>query len=344
MIKAIEWRGEHLRAIDQRKLPGELVWLDIYDVMELREAIVTLAVRGAPLLGIVAGYGIYLGIRHYDTGTFEDFYSRFTTVADFLRSSRPTAVNLFHTIDRMDNLIKSNSSLPPREIKKLVLEEAIKIHKEDEALCEAIGEAGEGLIKDGFRILTHCNAGALATGGIGTALAVIYKAWEKGKRISVYADETRPLLQGARLTAFELVSEGIPTTVITDSMAGALMARRGVDIVIVGADRIAANGDVANKIGTYSLAVLAKAHNVMFYVAAPSTTFDLTLSTGRQIPIEKRSQDEIKRFCGTWIAPKEADALTYAFDVTPAELITGIITEKGIIENPLKKNIPKLIG
>jgi methylthioribose-1-phosphate isomerase len=307
-------------------------------VEQLREAIRTLTVRGAPAIGVSAAYGFVLAL--YDLATEKNVNKACDAIglaADYLQKSRPTAVNLFHAIERMKARAATICELPGATMESLregMLEEAGAIRKEDVAMCQQIGCNGEQLIKDGFAILTHCNAGALATAGTGTALAPMFEAKRLGKRFTVYVDETRPLLQGSRLTAWELMQAGIETVLICDNMAGWLMKQKKISAVFTGADRIAANGDAANKIGTYSLSVLAKANGVPFYIIAPSTTFDLSIPSGRSIPIEERSAEEVTLIGGALIAPENVGVYNPAFDVTDAANITAIVTEKGIIENP----------
>lgn len=330
----IEWIGDatqgHLRLLDQTRLPTEVVYLDCHSVQDVWDAIKRLAVRGAPAIGIAAAYGLVIGAQH----------GEFDHAASHLATSRPTAVNLFWAIERMKRV-------RPREPEAL-LREARAIHEEDAAMCRRIGEFGLDLVRrlDVKRrgVLTHCNAGALATGGIGTATAPMYLAHEEGLRFNVFADETRPLLQGSRLTAFELAAAGVDVTLICDDMAAQVMREGRIGMVIVGADRIAANGDAANKIGTYNLAVLAKHHGLPFYVAAPSSTFDLSLPDGSQIPIEERSPDEITQGFGPRTAPTGIKTYSPAFDVTPAELITAIVTERGIIEPVTKQQVTAMLA
>ncbi len=337
-IEPVRWIGGldgWLRMIDQTRLPAELVEIDCRDVDTLWEAICSLRVRGAPAIGIAAAYGLVLGLQPAAHAPQEEFFARLETVARHLASSRPTAVNLFWALDRLRRTAERlRCQHSPREILAALWAEAQAIHDEDRRMCRAIGQHGAALLADGQAVLTHCNAGGLATSGYGTALAVIYAAVEAGKRIHVYADETRPLLQGARLTAWELARHGIPVTLICDSMAAHVMRENRVQAVIVGADRIAANGDTANKIGTYGLAVLADAHGIPFYVAAPSSTFDPALPTGESIPIERRDPREITHGFGTQTAPEGIDVYNPAFDVTPARLIRAIICERGVIRPP----------
>lgn len=343
--KTICWVGDldgRVEIIDQTLLPEELKILAIRDVETLWEAIKNLRVRGAPAIGVSAGMGVVLGIR--DAATKEAFYEKLTTTCDYLASSRPTAVNLFWALDRMKAHAEALRGGPLGEIKASMLAEAEAIRAEDARTCRQIGEHGQALIRDGAMVLTHCNAGGLATAEYGTALAVMFSAHEHGRTFQVFADETRPLLQGSRLTAWELSRAGIDVTVICDNMAGHLMKDRRLDLVITGADRIAGNGDTANKIGTYGLAVLAHAHDVPFYVAAPRSTFDLAISDGSEIPIEERSDEEIRRGFGRLTVPEDVPCYSPAFDVTPASLIKGIVTESGIIEPVNAERIRQVVA
>jgi methylthioribose-1-phosphate isomerase len=339
-LKTIEWTNECARIVDQTLLPAALVYKDIRTIEDMHEAIRILRVRGAPAIGIAAAFGLYMGVRSAPDDTpFDRFVALVKDRTDYLASSRPTAVNLFWALDRMQNRARKSGPRQAGEIKKDLLDEAKKILEQDRVMCRAIGEYGYDLTKDCNAILTHCNAGGLATSEYGTALACVYVAQEKGRLIHVFADETRPLLQGSRITAFELSAAGIPVTVICDNMAATVMARGMVQAVIVGADRIAANGDTANKIGTYGVALLAKAHGIPFYVAAPSSTFDLSLRDGTGIPIEERPFDEITRGCGKQTAPDNVPVFNPAFDVTPHRLITALVTEKGILRPPFAEAI-----
>jgi len=344
-VKTIEWIGDiegFPRIIDQTVLPGEFRTKDCKTVEEVWEAIKVLRVRGAPAIGIAAAYGVVVGIRDASDDK-EAFFNRLEEVASYLAGSRPTAVNLFWALDRMKATAEKFRDLAVAEIKLKLLSEARAIYQEDVEMCRAIGRFGAELVPQKASILTHCNAGGLATSGYGTALAVIFTSAEAGKTVRVFADETRPLLQGARLTAWELVQAHIPVTAICDNMAGYLMSRGEVDLVVVGADRIASNGDTANKIGTYSLSVLAAAHRVPFYVAAPSSTFDLSLEDGGAIPIEERTREEVARFGDVQTVPDEAAVFNPAFDVTPAGNITAIITERGVIHAPTRETVLKVI-
>jgi methylthioribose-1-phosphate isomerase len=346
-LKTIEW-SDQLKdcvIIDQTLLPRKLVYKHIKTIKGMFEAIKTLKVRGAPAIGIAAAFGAYLGIRNVsDQLKTSEFVSILTKKTKFLASSRPTAVNLFWALDRIQSkaklLVEQKFSVP--EIKERLLEEAKLILQEDKLMCRKIGENGLRLLKGKKSILTHCNAGGLATSGLGTALAPIYISAEKGRLIHVFADETRPLLQGARITAFELQKSGIPITLICDNMAATVMARGLVEAVIVGADRISANGDTANKIGTYGVAVLAKAHKIPFYVAAPASTFNMAIKSGKEIPIEERSSWEITNGFGKQTAPDNIKVFNPAFDVTPNKFITAFITDKGVVLPSFFKNLKKV--
>ena len=333
----IEWLGDRVRLLDQTRLPGEEVYLEIADYREMAVAIKELKVRGAPAIGVAGAYGMALGALAIKAGTIQEFRDRLQEVSRTLRSTRPTAKNLFIALDRMDAVTASGKNVT--RTKASLIDEAISIHAGEAEATENLSRIGADLIENGFTILTHCNTGPLATTGYGTALGVILYAHEQGKEVRVLADETRPLLQGARLTCWELQKAGIPVTLITDSMAGYFMSKGSVDCVIVGADRITANGDTANKIGTYTVAVLAKENGVPFYVAAPTTTIDVALASGDEIPIEERSPDEVTSFHGIRTAPEGCQAANPAFDVTPHRYITAIITERGIIREPFGEGI-----
>ncbi|MBI3821142.1 MAG: S-methyl-5-thioribose-1-phosphate isomerase [Planctomycetes bacterium] len=330
--RTVQWIGDlpgHVRLIDQTLLPTQVAYRDCKTVEEVWEAIRTLRVRGAPAIGVAAAMGVVVGIQsHTDPANYG---KRLKEVADYLRTSRPTAVNLFWAIERMEKKASEPEALV-KGVTRVLLAEALAIEEEDRRMCRAIGRIGADLVQEGQGILTHCNAGGLATAEYGTALAVMYTALEQGKQFRVFADETRPLLQGARLTAWELQQAGIDVTLICDNMAAQVMREGKIQLVVVGADRIAANGDTANKIGTYGVAVLARAHGIPFYVAAPSSTFDLAIKDGSQIPIEQRDPREITEGLGKVVAPAGVRVYNPAFDVTPAELIAGIITEKGLIQ------------
>jgi methylthioribose-1-phosphate isomerase len=340
MVKAVEWFDGRLRILDQSKLPEEQVFVNLDDYRDVVCAIKEMKVRGAPAIGVAAGYGIALGASGIKTANRDDFLAQLNQVMQTFAASRPTAVNLFQAINRMKKAAEGDDVA---EMKKSLINEAKRIHEEEATATKELSRLGAELIKDGFTVLTHCNAGPLATAGYGTALGVIKAAKEQGKKVSVFVTETRPLLQGARLTTWELMEEGIPVTLITDSMAGYFMKRGEIDCVIVGADRIAANGYTANKIGTYSLAVLANAHGIPFYVAAPTTTIDLSLTSGYQIPIEERSPEEVTHVQGVPIAPKGVKAANPAFDVTPHNYITAIISEKGIIRAPYTEGLEAMV-
>jgi len=325
-----------LELIDQRLLPGQLVYIKCADTQEVYDAIKNLAVRGAPAIGVAAAYGAVIAARES-----QDTLKSLTEGCQYLASARPTAVNLFWALDRMKRTGEQLAERKPSrdEFLAALLAEARKIHEEDIAMCRSIGTHGADLIQNGFGVLTHCNAGSLATSFYGTALAVIYQAREQGKQFRVYADETRPVLQGARLTHWELAQAGVAVTLICDNMAGYAMKQGKINMVIVGADRIAANGDTANKIGTYSVAVLAQKHNIPFYVAAPISTFDFSIPDGSHIPIEERNSDEVRQFAANYTSLPQAKVWNPAFDVTPAELIAAIVTDRGVIQKPNAKVI-----
>lgn len=338
VIEAVRWspEGDAVRLIDQRRLPGEFVERDVRTCEEVCDAIRTLTVRGAPAIGICGAMGVVTALAGEVDAPVGEFRARLREVAARIREARPTAVNLAWAIDRVMRVaavaIAAERSNP--ELLAALRREASEILEEDRAMCEAIGAAGAPLLADGARVLTHCNAGALATGGIGTALAPIYRAKRDGRRVLVYADETRPLLQGSRLTAWELSRAEVPVTVIADNMAASLMGLGAIDLVIVGADRIAANGDVANKIGTYGVAILAHHHGIPFYVAAPSSTIDPSTPTGREIIIEQRGREEMVQHAGAPSAPPDVAVCNPAFDVTPATLVTAFVTDRGVIKPP----------
>lgn len=345
-VDTLRWIGGpdgFLALIDQTRLPAECVEIECRTVETAWEAIRALRVRGAPAIGIAAAYAVCLGLQSVANAAAEDYLARLKTVVDYLAGCRPTAVNLFWALERMKKKASEVADRPPAERAEALLSEARAIHEEDRRQCRAIGRHGATLLADGQTVLTHCNAGALATADFGTALAVVYAAVESGKRISVFADETRPLLQGARLTAWELNRRGVPVTVLCDSMAASLMRERRIDAVIVGADRIAANGDVANKVGTYCLALVAAAHGVPFYVAAPSSTFDLNLPDGEHIPIEQRDSREITHGFGRQTVPDGVGVYNPAFDVTPARLIAALICERGVIRPVDRETIAKTL-
>ncbi len=339
IARAIEWLDGKLRILDQSKLPGEQIFADLDNYHDVVLAIKEMRVRGAPAIGVAGAYGIALGASGIETANEGEFRAQLQQVMQTFAASRPTAVNLFQAIDRMKEAARGDGVA---EIKNSLINEAKRIHQEEVTATKQLSQLGTELIKDGFTLLTHCNAGPLATAGYGTALGVIKAAKDQGKRVSVFVTETRPLLQGARLTTWELRQEGIPVTLITDSMAGYFMQQGKIDCVIVGADRIAANGDVANKIGTYTLAVLAKENKIPFYVAAPASSIDISLNAGDKIPIEERSPEEVTHIRGVPIAPEGIRAANPAFDVTPHSYITAIITEKGIIREPYAEKLKEM--
>jgi methylthioribose-1-phosphate isomerase len=333
-----------VRLIDQTRLPGEEVYIECRTIEEVAEAIRRMKVRGAPAIGITAAMGLALGAQTIQAADFKGFFQALEGMAPILSRTRPTAVNLAWGLGRLVELARKSRDLSVSEIKAALVTEARKMREEDIQNNRAMGQHGQTLIPDPARILTHCNAGGLATAGYGTAVGVIRAAAEAGKRITVWVDETRPLLQGARLTAWELLKARIPVTLIADNMAGSLMGRGQVDVVVVGADRIARNGDVANKIGTYSVALLARAHGIPFYVAAPISTLDLSLIDGSQIPIEERAPDEVTHHGGRRLAPEGVRVVNPAFDVTPASCVDAIITERGIARPPYDVSLPRLAG
>lgn len=349
MLQTISWTGEAVRLLDQTRLPTETVYVDVTDERQMWDAIKRLVVRGAPAIGVAAAFGVYLGVRNVPE--WREFYSRVKQVCDYLATSRPTAVNLFWALDRMHTHATVHPryrATPPKLLKILkqrVLDEALLMLDEDNRVCRAIGEHGAKLLaelaagRERIELLTHCNAGGLATVQYGTALAPIYVGAERGMKFHVFADETRPLLQGSRITAYELKQNGIPVTVICDGMAAAVMSQGKVDAVIVGTDRVAANGDVANKIGTHGVAILAKHFGIPFVVAAPTSSIDLSLPTGKQIPIEERAAAEVSCGMGKQTAPPDVDVYNPAFDVTPNDLVTAIITEHGVAKAPYTQSL-----
>ena len=341
-MRPLEFKDGVLKLIDQTKLPTELVYVECRTYKEVAASIVDMIIRGAPAIGVTAAYGIAIGAGSVNTESNVVFYKELEEICSVMRNTRPTAVNLFWAVERMRKKALEYKESSVRDIKTALVDEASKMDLEDVATNRRIGFHGNELIRDGFTILTHCNAGALATCDYGTALGVIRAAHDSGKNIKVYADETRPYLQGARLTAWELQQDGIPVTLICDNMAGHFMKAGAIDCVIVGADRIALNGDTANKIGTYSVAVLAKENNIPFYVAAPLSTIDFSIATGDSIPIEERKAEEVTHIRGIQVAPDGISVANPAFDVTPDRYITAIITEKGVIYPPFDVNIVKL--
>ena len=340
-IPTIRWVNGNVKIIDQTKLPGKLQYITCRDIKTLWKAIRRLSVRGAPALGVSAAFGVLLGIKSFKGSDIQKFVKHILKTCDYIGTSRPTAVNLFNVLDQMRVIVLQCKNCSVRELKQRLKEEAFRIYEEDCSVCRKMGNFGARLIKNNSQIMTVCNAGALATADYGTALGVMYSAKSQKKKFKVYACETRPLLQGARLTTWELLRAKIDTTLICDSMAATLMREGKVDAIFTGADRIAPNGDAANKIGTYSLAVLAKHHKVPFYIVAPRSTFDMGIKSGKQIPIEQRGREEVIHFGNRLTAPKQVKVYNPAFDVTDHKLITAIITEKGVITPPFKANIKK---
>lgn len=338
-VPTISYERGEVRIIDQTKLPLTREFITVNTEEEMWEAIKELKIRGAPAIGIAAAFGVYLGIRDFNDHDKEGFMQSFNKACAHISTSRPTAVNLFWAIDRIRGLVEKNRDLSVEKLKERILHEAVQMIEEDNRICRAIGEHGVRLIRNGYSLLTHCNAGGLATAMYGTALSPMFRAKEKGLRIHVYVDETRPLLQGSRITAWELLEAGIPTTLITDNMAAFTMSQGKVNLVIVGADRIAANGDTANKIGTLGVAISAREFGVPFFIAAPLSTIDMKTPTGADIPIEERGREEVICGFGRQTAPDNVRVYNPAFDVTPSLYIRGIITEKGIISPPYDKNI-----
>ena len=343
MIQTLEWTEHGVRFIDQTKLPTEETYVTCTTYEQVADVIRNMVVRGAPAIGVAAAMGIALGVKNSNARNVSELKREFDHVCEVMGKTRPTAVNLFWAIHRMQEKFEAVCALPVPEIKPALIEEAKRMHAEDIAINQAMGKHGAALMPASGGVLTHCNAGALATAGYGTALGVIRAAVEQGKKIHVYADETRPFLQGSRLTAWELLKDGIPTTVISDNMSGAMMRQGKIGAVIVGADRIAANGDVANKIGTYTVAVLAKEHGIPFYVAAPISTVDLETPDGSKIPIEQRNPSEVTHMAGKPITPAGVRIENPAFDVTPAKLVTAIVTERGIARAPYEASLAALV-
>jgi methylthioribose-1-phosphate isomerase len=341
MVETIQWIDDAVVMIDQTRLPLEEAYVTCHTYEEVARAIRDMIIRGAPAIGVAAAMGVALGVLQAGD---RDVDRQVETICATLAATRPTAVNLFWAIDRMKRLYASLRGAAPAEIRRRMVEEALRVREEDIAICRAIGRNGAALVPDHKTVLTHCNAGALATAGYGTALGVIRAAIESGKAVDVFADETRPFLQGARLTVWELQQDHIPTTLITDNMAGHFLKSGRIGCVVVGADRIAANGDVANKVGTYSVAVLAKENNVPFFVAAPISTLDLTIASGDAIPIEQRAAAEVTHVYGRRMAPEGTAVMNPAFDVTPARYVTGIITERGVARAPYEESLRKLMG
>ena len=342
MIQTLEWTDQGVRFIDQTKLPTEETYVNCKTYQEVADVIRNMVVRGAPAIGVAAAMGIALGAQNSKAENTGDLKRDFDQICEVIGKTRPTAVNLFWAIKRMQQKFETLRIRPVPQIKRELIEEAQRMHAEDIAINQAMGRHGAALMPASGGVLTHCNAGALATAGYGTALGVIRAAVEQGKKIHVYADETRPFLQGSRLTAWELVKDGIPTTVISDNMSGAMMRQGKIGAVIVGADRIAANGDVANKIGTYTVAVLAKEHGIPFYVAAPISTVDLETPDGSKIPIEQRNAAEVTHIAGRAMTPAGVQVENPAFDVTPAKYVTAIVTERGIARAPYEQSLQEL--
>ncbi len=345
MIIPVKWSDEGVLMLDQRLLPTEEKWLTLKSFTEVADGIRDMVVRGAPAIGVSAAYGIALGIKNFVGTNAADLEEELDYICDVMSKTRPTAVNLFWAIDRMKRTFAKakNDNKSVSEIKQILIDDAKAVHDEDIESQRLIAKFGGELLEDDSTVLTHCNAGALATGGVwGTALGVIRGAKDQGKKVSVYADETRPYLQGARLTAWELLQDDIPVTLITDSMSGHTMKKGLIHAVVVGSDRIAANGDVANKIGTYMVAVLARRHNIPFYVAAPLSTVDMNCPTGEEIPIEERNIREITHIQDIQLSPEGIDVSNYAFDVTPNDLVTAIITEKGVARAPYTESLRKM--
>ena len=340
--ETMEFVDGKLKLIDQRKLPGVIEYYIAEDYQEVEFAISDMVVRGAPAIGATGAYGVYLAAKEFKSYSKEKFIKKMKEANKVLTAARPTAVNLTWAIRKLENLIEENKDKSTEEITDILFEEAEKIAKEDVEINKEMARNGNTVVPEGATILTHCNTGALATVGYGTALGVIREAHNTGKNIKVYADETRPRLQGARLTAFELVEEGIPSTLIADSVAATLIRDGKIDLILVGADRVAANGDAANKIGTYMLSELAKTHDVPFYVVAPTSTIDFEIKSGDEIEIEERAREEVSHIQGVQIAPDEIDVYNPAFDVTPAENITGIVTEKKVIKKPFVEGIKEV--
>jgi methylthioribose-1-phosphate isomerase len=343
MIRTIEWTDSGVVMLDQRLLPAEEVYLTFGDYGDVAEAIRSMVIRGAPAIGVAAAMGIALGVKNSTARSIEDLDAAFGAICDTIAKTRPTAVNLFWAIERMKSVYDRTRGRGVEAVRQALIRESVSMHREDVQSNYEIGRLGQELIPEKARILTHCNAGALATAGYGTALGVIRAAHQSGKRVQVYADETRPFLQGARLTAWELAKDGIPVTIITDNMAGHFMQKGDIDCVIVGADRIAANGDVANKIGTYSVAVLARENGIPFWVAAPVSTVDLEIPEGRFIQIEQRNPDEVRRLQGILITPENASVANPAFDVTPNRYVSCIITDRGIARPPYAESLRALV-
>lgn len=342
LLETLRWEADALSIVEQTLLPMEVKYVRLSTVEEVWEAIRKLRVRGAPAIGLAAGFGMYLGLRSTSCTDWKEFRQEAQQRADYLNSSRPTAVNLRWAVERMLRLLDSNHETPVAQLLDLLLEEAQLMMREDNEVCQSIGRHGLEVVHDGSSVLTHCNAGGLVTARFGTALAPIYAAHAQGRKVRVFSDETRPLLQGARLTAFELQRAGVPVTLICDNMAATVMAQKKVDMVMLGADRVAANGDFANKIGTYGVAILAREHKIPFYCVMPLSTIDLRLPDGKGIPIEERQSEEITHGFGRQTAPNGVKVFNPAFDMTPHEYVTAFITEKGIVRPPFERNLRAL--
>jgi len=343
MVKTIEWKEEYVRILDQTKLPFETVYIDLFSIEEVFQAIQQLKIRGAPAIGIVAAYGLLLAFQTVEDISANDFFDLLNEKINYLNSARPTAVNLNWALQHVKTELENSNQFNFDIIRNRLLNIAIRIHEDDRHRCDRISQFGQEILGNNSRILTHCNTGALATGGVGTALGVIHKAHELEKKIKVFATESRPVLQGARLTVWELENSKIPVTLICDSAAAWLIKQQEVDLVLLGADRIAADGSTANKIGTYNLAILANYHKIPFYVAAPFSTFDSSIKDGQKIPIEHRNADEVRKIFNTFpITVEEVDCWNPAFDITPPDLISGIITEEGVIYPPYELNLKKV--
>ncbi|MFS0861793.1 S-methyl-5-thioribose-1-phosphate isomerase [Fredinandcohnia sp. 179-A 10B2 NHS] len=340
--QSVEWKDTYITLLDQTKLPLETVFIDLFTIEDVWDSIVALKVRGAPAIGITAAFGLALSAQSYEICSLSEFKLKLNEEKEYLASSRPTAVNLLWAVNRLVASIEDCKTV--NEAKTTLVHEAIQIQVEDEEVCRQIGEHALSLFNEDYKVLTICNAGAIATARYGTALAPFHLAAQKNINLKVYASETRPVLQGARLTTWELLQSGVDVTLITDNMAAHTIAAKGIDAIIVGADRITANGDTANKIGTYNLALLAKAFCIPFYVAAPRSTFDISLQTGKEIPIEERNPDEVTHIAGIRVAPEGVQVYNPAFDVTPNELITAIITEDGILQGDLEAEIRRIFG
>lgn len=344
MIRAIEWKNDHVSIIDQTKLPFETIYIDLNTIENVFDAIQKLKIRGAPAIGIAAAYGLYLAFKNIKNISISELFNLLDEKIDYLNSARPTAVNLKWALQNIKEKVEKEPDVDIGSIKKSLLSIAIEIHEDDRNRCDSISKYGQEILGQNCKVLTHCNTGALATGGIGTALGVITKAYESGKILEVFATESRPILQGARLTVWELKNSNIPVTLVCDSMAAWLMHQKKVGVVIVGADRIASDGSTANKIGTYNLAILAKYHQIPFYIAAPLSTFDFAINNGKEIPIEYRHPDEVRKIFNKFdITLPDVKCWNPAFDITPPELIAGIITEQGIIRPPYNLNITKIL-